>query len=77
MNRALIHDLATGRFIAQREDGLFLGPPGTGKSHLAQAIGRAVIQQSYRVVYREKRTSSSRNWQTPRWTALARSSSRT
>jgi DNA replication protein DnaC len=53
MNRALIHDLATGRFIAQREDGLFLGPPGTGKSHLAQAIGRAVIQQGYRVVYRE------------------------
>jgi DNA replication protein DnaC len=53
MNRALIHDHATGRFIAQREDGLFLGPPGTGKSHLAQAIGRAVIQQGYRVVYRE------------------------
>ena len=45
MNRALIHELATGRFIAQREDALFLGPPGTGKSHLAQAIGRAVIQQ--------------------------------
>src|SRR5579864_6131213 len=38
MNRALIHELATGRFIAQREDALFLGPPGTGKSHLAQAI---------------------------------------
>ena len=53
MNRALIHDLATGRFIQQREDGLFLGPPGTGKSHLAQAIGRAAIQQGYRVVYRE------------------------
>ena len=53
MNRALIHELATGRFIAQREDALFLGPPGTGKSHLAQAIGRAVIQQGYRVRYRE------------------------
>ena len=45
MNRALIHDLATGRFIAQREDALFTGPPGTGKSRKAQAIGRAVIQQ--------------------------------
>jgi DNA replication protein DnaC len=56
MNRALIHDLATGRFIAQREDALFLGPPGTGKSHLAQAIGRAVIQQGYRVIYREAHT---------------------
>jgi DNA replication protein DnaC len=56
MNRALIHELATGRFIAQREDALFLGPPGTGKSHLAQAIGRAVIQQGYRVIYREAHT---------------------
>ena len=56
MNRALIHELATGRFIAQREDALFLGPPGTGKSHLAQAIGRAVIQQGYRVLYREAHT---------------------
>ncbi len=56
MNRALIHDLATARFIAQREDVLFLGPPGTGKSHLAQAIGRAAIHQGYRVVYREAHT---------------------
>ena len=56
MNRALIHELATGRFIAQREDALFLGPPGTGKSHLAQAIGRAAIQQGYRVLYREAHT---------------------
>jgi len=56
MNRALIYELATARFIAQREDALFLGPPGTGKSHLAQAIGRAVIQQGYRVIYREAHT---------------------
>jgi DNA replication protein DnaC len=53
MNRALIYELATARFIAQRDDALFLGPPGTGKSHLAQAIGRAAIQQGYRVIYRE------------------------
>lgn len=56
MNRALVFDLATARFIAQREDALFLGPPGTGKSHLAQAIGRAAIQQGYRVFYREAHT---------------------
>ena len=56
MNRALIHDLATGRFVLQREDVLFLGPPGTGKSHLAQAIGRSAILQGYRVVYREAHT---------------------
>src|SRR5713226_495283 len=45
MNRSLVFDLATANFIARREDALFLGPPGTGKSHLAQAIGQAVIQQ--------------------------------
>jgi DNA replication protein DnaC len=56
MNRALVFELATGRFITQREDGLFLGRTGTGKSHLAQAIGLAVIQQGHRVLYREAHT---------------------
>jgi len=56
INRALVYELATARFISQREDALFLGPPGTGKSHLAQAIGHAAIQQGYRVVYREAHT---------------------
>ena len=53
MNRSLIFDLATCAFVGKREDALFLGPGGTGKSHLAQAIGRAAIQQGYRVLYRE------------------------
>jgi len=53
MNRSLIFDLATGAFLAKREDALFLGPGGSGKSHLAQAIGQAVILQGYRVLYRE------------------------
>lgn len=53
INRSLIFDLATGAFIDRREDALFLGPGGTGKSHLAQAIGQAVIQQGYKVMYRE------------------------
>ncbi len=56
MNRSLIFDLATAAFIAKHEDALFLGPPGTGKSHLAQAIGLAAIQQGFRVVYRETHT---------------------
>ena len=53
MNRSLIFDLATCGFIAKRHDALFLGPGGTGKSHLAQAIGQAAILQGYRVLYRE------------------------
>jgi len=53
MNRSLVFELATGAFIARHEDALFLGPPGTGKSHLGQAIGQAVIQQGYKVFYRE------------------------
>jgi DNA replication protein DnaC len=53
MNRSLVFDLATCAFIGKREDALFLGPGGTGKSHLAQAIGQAAIQQNYRVLYRE------------------------
>jgi DNA replication protein DnaC len=53
MDRKLVFELATSRFVTQHEDALFLGPPGTGKSHLAQAIGHAVIQQGHRVLYRE------------------------
>ena len=56
LNRSLVFDLATAGFIAKHEDALFLGPPGTGKSHLAQAIGLAAIQQNYRVLYRETHT---------------------
>ena len=51
--RALVCELAAGRFVAQHQDVLLLGPPGTGKSHLAQAIGHAVLRQGHRVLYRE------------------------
>jgi DNA replication protein DnaC len=53
MDRRLVFELATARFVAQHEDALFLGPPGTGKSHVAQAVGHAAIQQGHRVLYRE------------------------
>lgn len=52
MDRKLIFELATGNFITQRADALFLGPPGTGKSHLAQAIGMAAIRAGSLVLYR-------------------------
>jgi DNA replication protein DnaC len=51
LDRRLVFDLAAGHFIAKHEDALFLGPPG--KSHLAQAIGHAAIQQGHKVLYRE------------------------
>jgi DNA replication protein DnaC len=53
MNRRLIFDLATARFVERHEDALLLGPPGTGKSHLAQALGLAAIHQGHKVAYRE------------------------
>src|SRR5438552_3669893 len=53
MDRHLVFELATGRFLTQRDDVVFLGPPGTGKSHLAQALGHALILQGHRVLYRE------------------------
>jgi DNA replication protein DnaC len=53
MNRSMVFDLATGTFIDRREDALFLGPGGTGKSHLAQAIGQAAILQGHKVLYRQ------------------------
>ena len=51
MNRALIYELATARFVAQREDVLLLGPPGTGKSHLAIALAIKACQAGHRVAF--------------------------
>lgn len=53
IDRALIFELATGRFIEQHEDVLLLGNAGVGKSHIAQAIGMAAIHSGFRVLYRE------------------------
>lgn len=53
LDRALIFELATSRFIEQHEDVLLLGNAGVGKSHIAQAIGMAAIHAGFRVRYRE------------------------
>ena len=47
-----VFDLATCRFVRERRDALLVGPPGTGKSHLAQAIGLAAIRSGFTVFYR-------------------------
>jgi DNA replication protein DnaC len=53
LDRALIFELAGGRFIEQHEDVLLLGNAGVGKSHIAQAIGMAAIHAGFSVLYRE------------------------
>lgn len=45
-------DLAACKFIRDAKDVLLLGPPGTGKSHLVQAIGHHAIRAGYYVLYR-------------------------
>ena len=52
INRDRIFDLASGRFLRESKDVLLCGPPGTGKSHLVQAIGHAVIRSGALVYYR-------------------------
>jgi DNA replication protein DnaC len=47
-----LFDLATGRFVREGRDVLFLGPPGVGKSFLAQAVGYQAIKLGFLVLYR-------------------------
>jgi DNA replication protein DnaC len=47
-----VYELASGRFIRDNRDCLFLGPPGTGKSFLCQAIGYEAIKMGCMVLYR-------------------------
>ncbi len=48
-----ILELATLKFIDAREDLLLIGPPGTGKSHIAKALALLAVGRGYKVLYRE------------------------
>lgn len=49
----LIVDLLSLRFIEKKEDALFIGSSGTGKSHIAKSLALLAIQSGYDVFYRE------------------------
>jgi DNA replication protein DnaC len=52
LKKKQIYDLATCRFVRERRDVLWLGPPGVGKSHLVQALGYQAIKAGFAVLYR-------------------------
>jgi len=52
VKRQRMFDLASGDFIRKAQDLLFIGPPGVGKSHLAQALGHQAVKQGFGVLYR-------------------------
>jgi DNA replication protein DnaC len=52
VKRKQIHDLAAGKFLREGRGVLLCGPPGTGKSHLVQAIGHHLIRSGHTVLYR-------------------------
>jgi len=47
-----VYDLAAGAFVRQHRDVLLVGPPGVGKSHLVQAVGRQLIHAGFTDFYR-------------------------
>ena len=51
INRSLIRDLATGQFIEEKVSVFIVGPCGTGKSHIAQALGHCAIRNGHDVLF--------------------------
>jgi DNA replication protein DnaC len=52
VKRKQIFNLAAGDFVRKHHDAILVGPPGVGKSHLVQSIGRQLIRDGFTVYYR-------------------------
>lgn len=52
VRRKQIYDLAAGDFVRKHHDAILVGPPGVGKSHIVQSIGRQLIRDGFTVYYR-------------------------
>jgi DNA replication protein DnaC len=50
IDKKVIYDLATCRFIGEKKNTIFMGKPGVGKNHLANAIGLQAINKGYQVL---------------------------
>ena len=51
VDRTLIEELATGRYLSEGRNPIFLGPPGVGKTHLAVALGSQVCDNGQRAYF--------------------------
>jgi DNA replication protein DnaC len=51
VDRKKLQELASGRYIEHGENVVLLGPPGTGKTHLAIALGLKAVQQGHRTLF--------------------------
>src|SRR5919201_1496524 len=51
VDQRLVRELAMGRFLAQADNVLIFGAPGVGKTHLAIALGRAVVEAGHSVLF--------------------------